>query len=296
MERIERAFAAGGKTAALIPFLTAGDPDFDRSLRCFQAVLAAGADIVEIGIPYSDPLADGPVIQSASLRSLRAGFRLPQAFELCRRLRPTTDAGLVLFSYVNPVLQYTPERFFRDAKEAGADGVIIPDLPFEESEPLRVLADRFSIALIPLVAPTSGDERIAQICKHARGFVYCVSSLGVTGERAQLSERVRTLVASVRQYTDLPAAVGFGVSTPAQAREVGEYADGVIVGSAFVRRVEEALAETQSAGGEPTYSPDPKGTHASAEDTVVERIRSFAAELAAALRSSTVDATRVAQR
>ncbi|MCL6632864.1 MAG: tryptophan synthase subunit alpha [Alicyclobacillus herbarius] len=298
MQRIERAFQTQTKQAALIPFLTAGDPDLDTSLSAFDAVIAAGADIVEIGIPYSDPLADGPVIQAAALRSLQSGFILPMAFDVCASLRRRHErTGLVLFSYINPVLQYGPERFFRDARAAGADGVILPDLPLEESAPLRELADAADIALIPLVAPTSGEERIEQICAHARGFVYCVSSLGVTGERATLSNRVQELVATVKRHSQLPAAVGFGVSTPQQAQEVAAYADGVIVGSAFVRRVEEALAETRGAGA-PVIIQQPEfaGVRTSSRQAVVEQVSSFAAELASALARPQVDATQVAQR
>ncbi|GGJ07486.1 tryptophan synthase alpha chain [Alicyclobacillus cellulosilyticus] len=243
MDRIARAFRRPEKRAALIPFLTAGDPSFDASFALFREVIAAGADLVEIGIPYSDPLADGPVIQAASLRSLRAGFSLPKAFELTAALRRDTEAGLVLFTYVNPLFQYTPERFFRDAKAAGADGVIVPDLPVEESDPVRAVADRYGVALIPLIAPTSGEERVARVCAAARGFVYCVSSLGVTGERAHVSARVRELVAMARRYTSLPLCVGFGVSAPDHVQSIAEYADGVIVGSALIRRLERAMAD-----------------------------------------------------
>jgi tryptophan synthase alpha chain len=242
MDRIQRAFVRHQDRAALIPFLNAGDPTFADSLALFRSVLRAGADMIEIGTPYSDPLADGPVIQNSALRSLRAGFQLPHSFELAAALRKEGDHAQVLFTYVNPLLQYSVDRFFRDAQAAGVDGVIIPDLPIEESESIRETADEYGIALIPLVAPTSGEERIRDICAHARGFVYCVSSLGVTGERANMSDRVKSLVATVRQYSQLPVAVGFGVSTPEQARDIATYADGVIVGSAFIRRIEKTLA------------------------------------------------------
>ncbi|MCL6594318.1 MAG: tryptophan synthase subunit alpha, partial [Alicyclobacillus sp.] len=158
-------------------------------------------------------------------------------------LRQASDAGLVLFTYVNPVVQYGLHRYFADARQAGADGVIIPDLPFEESAEARAAADRHGVALIPLVAPTSGDERIAAICAVARGFVYCVSSLGVTGERARMSDRLHELVQRARHYANVPVAVGFGVSTPEQARAIAQLADGVIVGSALIRRIEQALAD-----------------------------------------------------
>ncbi|MCL6625723.1 MAG: tryptophan synthase subunit alpha [Alicyclobacillus shizuokensis] len=298
MDRIEHAFRQASKQAALIPFLTAGDPDLETSICAFDAVIDAGADVVEIGIPYSDPLADGPVIQAAAVRSLRGGFQLPTAFDVCSTLRRRHErTGLVLFSYINPVLQYGPDKFFRDAHAAGADGVILPDLPFEESALVRELADAAEVALIPLVAPTSKEERVAKICESARGFVYCVSSLGVTGERAHLSNQVQELVASVRRHTHLPAAVGFGVSTPLQAREVGAYADGVIVGSAFVRRVEEALAETRGASAPTGHQrSESEGVSTSSRDAIVRRIRTFAAELASALANPDLHATWVAQR
>lgn len=240
MERIKQSFQSRVGQSALIPFLTAGDPTFEDSLQLFRALLRAGADVIEIGIPYSDPLADGPVIQAAALRSLSHGFTLPRAFELTAALRKETNKALILFTYVNPLLQYGYDKFFRDAASAGADGVIVPDLPYEESSPVRAYADAANVALIPLVTPTSGAERIEAIAKQARGFVYCVSSLGVTGERAQMSARVQDSVRTVRQFTSLPVAVGFGVSSVEQARYVSTFADGVIVGSALVRRVEES--------------------------------------------------------
>ncbi len=243
MNRIEAAFHKQTQRAALIPFLNTGDPSLDASLELFRSVLQAGADIVEIGVPYSDPLADGPVIQASAARSLKSGFQFPQVFELAQALRAETDKGLVAFTYINPLLQYTPERFFSDAKTAGIDGVIVPDLPYEESEPVLQIADRHGISLIPLVAPTSGEQRVTDICGSARGFVYCVSSLGVTGERVRMSERVQELVQTVRSHTSLPVAVGFGVSTPEQAQHLAEFADGVIVGSAFIRRIEGVLQQ-----------------------------------------------------
>jgi tryptophan synthase alpha chain len=245
MERIEQAFRRHSRRA-LIPFLNAGDPTLDTSLSLFRSVLRAGADIVEIGTPYSDPLADGPVIQRSALRSLKNGFQLPQVFELSQQLRNETEQALVLFTYVNPLVQYQTDRFFSDASAAGIDGIIIPDLPFEESATFRKSADAHGIALIPLVAPTSSEARIAQICALARGFVYCVSSLGVTGERAKMSDRLQDLVHIAREHTRVPVAVGFGVSTPEQARRIAQFADGVIVGSAFIRRIEQVVATQQN--------------------------------------------------
>lgn len=270
MNRIAEAFANRRGRAAFIPFLNAGDPNLDTAQRLFEAVLEAGADIVEIGTPYSDPLADGPTIQASALRSLQSGFRLPHAFELAAALRAKTNQALVMFTYVNPLIQFTPDRFFQEAARAGVDGVIVPDLPFEESEAVRQTADDAGVALIPLVSPTSGPDRIAQICTHARGFVYCVSSLGVTGERATMSDRVRDMVETARQHTTLPIAVGFGVSTPAQAAAIADYADGVIVGSALVSRIEQALQDGH--GG------DIPAGHASI-DHVEASVRAFAESL-----------------
>ena len=243
--RIETAFKNRTQRALLIPFLNVGDPTLALSLECFRSVIQNGAGIVEIGVPYSDPLADGPVIQASALRSLNQGFALPQVFDLAASLRsefPST--GLVLFTYFNPILQYGYEAFFRQAASSGADGVIVPDLPFEESHPVREVADAYGVSLIPLIAPTSGPARIKQICDYARGFVYCVSSLGVTGERAKMSDRVEELVNEVRQCTDLPVCVGFGVSTGRQANEIANYADGVIVGSAFIRRITDMVSRS----------------------------------------------------
>lgn len=270
MSRIAQQFQSrNGKRAALIPFLNAGDPTQDISFAAFQAVIDGGADIVEIGIPYSDPLADGPVIQASALRSLQAGFALPRAFELAAHLRKQTDAALILFTYVNPVIQYGIERFYADAKAAGVDGTIIPDLPSEESGAFLSIADAVGVDLVPLLAPTSGPSRTAVICSQARGFVYCVSSLGVTGERAKMSERLRDMVAGVRQHTALPVAVGFGVSGPEQARNIASFADGVIVGSAYVRRIEHVLANA------------PASTQTQA---VCASLTDFTNELTAALR------------
>lgn len=242
MNRISSAFAQRDKRSLLIPFLTAGDPTYDLSLQLFDSVLQAGADMVEIGVPYSDPLADGPVIQAASLRSLRAGFTLPMAFEMTTALRQRhPDKPLILFTYMNPVLQYTPQRFLTDAAVAGADGIIIPDLPLEESRPFRRLARERGLASIPLVTPVTPPHRLASICEEADGFIYCVAALGVTGMRASVSERVESMVESVKSLTDLPVAVGFGVSSGEQAKALSSYADGVIVGSAIIRRLEEVL-------------------------------------------------------
>lgn len=240
LTRIGRALtalrAAGGK--GLIAYVTAGDPDLDTTYELVLALAQAGADVVELGLPFSDPLADGPDIQAAVQRSLAAGTTPAKVLDLIARLRASgAQVPLAILTYFNPVLRMGPAAFVAAAAQAGADGLIIPDLPLEEAAPVRDLADGAGLDLIPLVAPTSPPERVASIAKSARGFVYCVSLTGVTGARATLSDRFRPLVAEVRRHTDLPVAVGFGVSKPEHAREVAQVADAAIVGSAFVRLV-----------------------------------------------------------
>ncbi|GAX89744.1 tryptophan synthase subunit alpha [Effusibacillus lacus] len=274
MSRIQNVFAdlkTKGETA-FIPFITLGDPGLEWTERIVRDLERAGADIIELGIPYSDPLADGPVIQEAALRSLNQGTKLVDVFQLVAKLRQSGVAvPLILFTYVNPVLQFGVERFFAEAAKAGADGAIIPDLPHEESEEVRMAAVRHGIDLIPLVAPTS-RQRIEKIAKDAAGFVYCVSSLGVTGMRSELSAELPEFVAGVRSATPLPVAVGFGVSTPEQAAQIKRYADGVIVGSALVRKVK-PLADAVAAGNQ-----------AETEKAYAELIR-FAASMKEPLRS-----------
>lgn len=246
MERIKETFAKLAGETALIPFIVAGDPDYDTSLRLVKSILDAGADMIEIGLPYSDPLADGPVIQASALRSLQAGFILPDGLRLIADIRRGTDKPLIAFTYVNPIMQYGTERFFRELSASGGDGVIVPDVPLEEAEEIAAVAHQHNIAFIPLVAPTSGEERVKRICAQANGFVYCVSSLGVTGERNSVAQNVQHLVNLVKKYTDIPACVGFGVSRPEHAKEISSYADGVIVGSAYVRRIEQLTAGSSS--------------------------------------------------
>jgi tryptophan synthase alpha chain len=250
MSRITETLVAQRRkgNASLIPFVTAGDPSREFTVEFVQDLEQAGADVVELGIPYSDPIADGPVIQAASLRALQNGFQLPHIFDLVAGIRQRgVKLPIVLFTYANPVFQYGIESFLQRAKDAGADGIIVPDLPVEESADLLRIADRFQIDAISLVAPTS-QSRMEMICKQSRGFVYCVSSLGVTGERDRLADNLDTFLAQVRQYADVPVAVGFGISRPEQARQVGMQAEAVIIGSAIVRRIGEiadALRQNQ---------------------------------------------------
>ncbi len=232
--------------AALIPFITVGDPDVETTLDILREVQLAGANIVELGVPYSDPLADGPVIQRASERALAHQVTIETCIEAARRARESgIQMPIVLFTYFNPVLQTGFGRFFQLVQAAGISGLIIPDLPYEESEEILHLADEANVHLVPLVAPTS-NERIQRIVSRARGFIYCVSSLGVTGERASFAQGVDDFIKTVKKGTDLPVAVGFGISNREQAQHFAGFCDGVVVGSAIVRKIEEALPLLQN--------------------------------------------------
>lgn len=226
---------------AFLPFITVGDPHIDTTLDVIIALEKAGADIIELGVPYSDPLADGPVIQRASQRALQNDLTIVDCIALVSRAR---EAGVripfVLFSYYNPVLQLGVERFFDLLVEHDVSGALIPDLPLEEADEAMQLAKQRDIHMIPLVAPTS-NERIAKITSQASGFIYCVSSLGVTGERAQFHEGVDAFLTTVKQSTSLPIAIGFGISSADQYAHFSELCDGIIVGSAIVRQIEEAI-------------------------------------------------------
>jgi tryptophan synthase alpha chain len=234
-----------GRTA-LIPFITVGDPDVEMTLDILREVERAGADIVELGVPYSDPLADGPVIQRASERALLHQVTIETCIETALRARGIgISLPIVLFTYFNPVLQTGLEHFFLLLKQAGISGLIIPDLPYEESEEVLRLADEANVNLVPLVAPTS-NERIHRILSRARGFVYCVSSIGVTGERASFSQGVDEFIQTVKEGTSLPVAVGFGISSRQQVEHFAQFCDGVVVGSAIVHKIEEVLPLLQN--------------------------------------------------
>jgi tryptophan synthase alpha chain len=245
VSRIEAALrsAASAKRAALIPFLVAGDPDPEETPGLVAALAGAGADVVELGVPFSDPVADGPAIQRASERALARGATLPRTLDVVRRIRARTDVPLVLFGYLNPLLAFGVAAFCREAPAAGVDGVLLVDLPLEEGEEIRDAFRAAGLDTIQLVAPTSGVDRIRRIAAASSGFVYVISRTGVTGARADLAGGVGDLVAMVRGATSLPVAVGFGVSRPEQAREVAAIADGVVIGSALV----EAIAAAGSA-------------------------------------------------
>ncbi|MFQ3618832.1 MAG: tryptophan synthase subunit alpha [Cyanobacteriota bacterium] len=225
---------------ALIPFITAGDPDLDVTARALQVLDRSGADLIELGVPYSDPLADGPVIQAAASRALQRGVKLENVLELVQTVSPTLQAPIILFTYYNPILNRGIEPFLKRAYESGARGLVVPDLPLEEMDSVLQPAADIGIEVTLLVAPTSPKERIQAIAQQAQGFIYLVSVTGVTGMRSQVGDRVQDLLLELRSVTDKPIGVGFGISEPSQARQVMEWgADAVIVGSAFVKRLSE---------------------------------------------------------
>ena len=225
---------------ALIPFITAGDPDLTTTAQALETLAHAGADIIELGVPYSDPLADGPVIQAAATRALRRGTTLTQVLELLQTLTSRITTPIVLFSYYNPILNRGVESFLRDIAQVGVRGLVVPDLPLEEAQVLAQPAQHYGVEFTLLAAPTSPPERLAAIARQSQGFVYLVSVTGVTGARQTLSEKLPRLLAQLHQVTDKPIGVGFGVSRPEQAKQIRDWgADGVIVGSAFVQRLYE---------------------------------------------------------
>ena len=238
-DRIAAAFAGSGKRAALMPYLMGGFPDLEGSLRIGEAYADAGADLVELGVPFSDPLADGPVIHAAGTAALRAGATVDGVLDVARRLSPRLP--VVVMCYANVVLARTAEGFASALAQAGASGLIVPDLPFEEAPAVLAACDAEGIALVPLVAPTTPDERLAAIGSRARGFVYTVSVVGTTGERANVEDAGAAVLARAKAHTDVPVALGFGIGTPEQAAAAADAgADGVIVGSRLVRAAQEA--------------------------------------------------------
>lgn len=239
--RISRRFEelAARRTSGFIAYITAGDPSAEATLQIAHALESAGVDILELGIPFSDPLADGPTIQAASNRALAAGMTVAGALGLVRRFRADSELPIVLFTYLNPVYAYGFERFLADAAAAGADGLLILDLPPDEAEQNSELTSAGGLDPIRLIAPTTPSERMAKIVPTARGFVYYVSREGVTGEQSSLSDTISAQVAEVRRHTNLPIAVGFGISTREQAASVARQADAVVVGSAVVRQIAE---------------------------------------------------------
>ncbi|MBW2712451.1 MAG: tryptophan synthase subunit alpha [Deltaproteobacteria bacterium] len=242
MTRIPDCFAELKKKGetALIPFVTVGDPDLETSEMLIPALAQAGADLIELGVPFSDPVAEGPVIEKASERALAAGVSLQKILDMVKRVRTRVEIPLILMGYANPFLHMGAEKFVREAEEAGVDGVIIPDLPPEEGEAFFKALDEKGISTILLAAPTTRDDRMDMIASRSTGFMYYVSLRGVTGAREGIVEGLEERVRSIRENCPLPVCVGFGVSTPEQVAEIGRYADGVVVGSALVRVIEQA--------------------------------------------------------
>lgn len=230
MSHTSEAFKKG---KAMIAFLTAGVPSMEDTVKYVLDLEKAGVDLIEIGVPFSDPIADGPVIMEADVKALENHIHLPQVMELVKTLRTKTQIPIVLLTYYNPVFNYPSARFFEEAKEIGIDGVIIPDLPFEEQGEIRPLADANGVDIIQMVAPTS-EERIRESLRHATGFVYVVSSMGVTGMRGHIRTGLREIIRIARETTDTPLAIGFGIHTPEQAGRMAKLADGVITGSGVV--------------------------------------------------------------
>ena len=235
MSRLQEVF---GKGKAFVAFLTAGDPTAECTVNYILKMEKAGADLIEIGIPFSDPTAEGAVIQEASLRALRGGMTTEGVFHIVEEVRKRSGVPIALMTYLNPVFHYGDEAFFARCRSLGVDGIIVPDLPFEEKGEAEEVAGRFGVDVISLIAPTS-MERIRLIAKEAKGFIYVVSSMGVTGVRSQITTDIAGMVEEIRAVTDTPCAIGFGISTPKQAGEMAHYADGVIVGSAIVRLIEQ---------------------------------------------------------
>ncbi|MCR5090085.1 MAG: tryptophan synthase subunit alpha [Oscillospiraceae bacterium] len=231
MSRIAGAFENG---KAFVAFITCGDPDLETTDAAVRAAVENGADLIELGIPFSDPTAEGPVVQGANLRALQGGIRTEQIFDFVRGLRKDLDVPMVFMTYANVVFSHGAEDFISTCREIGIDGLILPDLPFEEKDEFLPLCRQYGVDLISLIAPTS-EGRISMIAKEAEGFLYIVSSLGVTGTRSEITTDLASIVKVVRESTDIPCAIGFGISTPEQARKMADISDGAIVGSAIVR-------------------------------------------------------------
>ena len=233
MNKIRQAFGNG---KAFIPFITCGDPDVETTMACVREMVKSGADLIELGIPFSDPTAEGPVIQGANLRALTGGVTTDRIFDMVRELRKDVAVPMVFMTYANVVFSYGAERFISTCAGIGIDGLILPDLPFEEKEEFLAVCRAHGVALISLIAPTSAN-RVAMIAKEAEGFIYLVSSLGVTGVRSSITTDLGPIIHTIRENTDVPCAIGFGISNPEQAKAMAKEADGVIVGSAIVKLI-----------------------------------------------------------
>ena len=237
MNRITKAFE---NKKAFIAFVTGGDPDIETTEKLIVAMAEEGVDIIEIGIPFSDPVAEGPVIQQADERALAHGCTVDKLFDMVRRIRTgaNVDIPLLFMSYINPIFVYGKEKFMQKCRDCGIDGIIVPDVPFEEKDELALECKKYGICSISMIAPTS-KERTEMIARNAQGFIYCVSSLGVTGVRSEINNDIGAMVKHVRKVSHLPCAVGFGISTPEQVRDITEVSDGIIIGSAIVKIVAE---------------------------------------------------------
>ena len=254
---------------AFVAFVTAGDPDFDTSLQILESLPTAGADIIEVGMPFSDPMADGPSIQASSLRALRANMTLEQTLKLVDQFRKTdNETPIVLMGYYNPIYRYGPDKFVHECASRGVDGLIVVDLPPEEDRELCDPALTAGLHWIRLVTPTTNDERIASVLKNVSGFVYYISVLGVTGTKEVVTEQVSVAVDRLRNYTDLPIAVGFGIKTPERAKAVSEVADGIVIGSAIVDLVQNNI--------------DLAGTP---EPELLKKVKDFVSEISTAIHS-----------
>lgn len=232
MTRITDAFKKQGKL--FIPFITAGDPDLATTEKLIYAMEEAGAGLIEIGIPFSDPTAEGPVILEADTRALAAGTKIKDIFAMLTRVREKTRIPMVFLTYANPIFTYGRDKFFQQCRDVEIDGVIVPDVPFEEKATIAPEAEKYGVEIISMIAPTS-HQRIQMIAKEAQGYIYLVSSLGVTGVRKEITTNLKEIVEKIREVSDKPIAVGFGISTPEQAREMAAISDGAIVGSAIVK-------------------------------------------------------------
>lgn len=235
MTEIAKAFE---NKKAFIPFITCGDPDLETTAKIVREAVANGADLIELGIPFSDPTAEGPVIQGANIRALKGGVTTDKVFDLVRELRKDVTIPMVFMTYANVVFSYGGDKFISTCREIGINGLILPDLPYEEKDEFLPLCKKYGVDLISLIAPTS-ENRIAMIAKEADGFIYLVSSLGVTGTRSEINTDLKSIVDVIRQNSSVPCAIGFGISTPEQAKKMADIADGAIVGSAIIKIIEQ---------------------------------------------------------
>lgn len=246
MSKIKEAFAKG---KAFIPFITCGDPDLETTKAVVKSMAANGADLIELGIPFSDPTAEGPVIQGANVRALTGGVTTDKIFDMVRKLRKELTLPMVFMTYANVVFSYDADKFIFTCAEIGIDGLILPDLPYEEKEEFSDICNKYGVDLISLIAPTS-ENRVAMIAREAEGFIYIVSSLGVTGVRSEIRTDISSLVKLVRENSSVPCAVGFGISTPEQAAKMADISDGAIVGSAIVKLIAQYGKEAAGPVGE----------------------------------------------